>query len=62
MADSLRALIKNAPEDTNKVNLQIKLTWIVMNNEPEKAKVISDEAIALAAKLNWKKGLGYLLN
>lgn len=29
-----------------------------MHNEPEKAKSISDEAIALATKLDWKKGLG----
>ncbi len=57
-ADSLRNLIASAPEDTNKVNLQMKLTWIVMHNEPEKATTISNEALALATKLDWKKGMG----
>jgi hypothetical protein len=58
--DSLRALIKNSKEDTQKVNLLLSLSknyWLTI---PESVMVFGNEALRLSEMLNYKKGLAFV--
>ncbi|MCX6257058.1 MAG: tetratricopeptide repeat protein [Bacteroidia bacterium] len=65
--DSLLSILKNAREDTNKVNILNKLISECIKTNPDMAIVYATRALELADKLKWKKGqkktlftLGYI--
>jgi tetratricopeptide (TPR) repeat protein len=65
--DSLKKVLANLPEDTNRVNTLNELGYTYfMTDEPLNAKPYILEALALAEKLNFDKGkmeaLGYMGN
>jgi adenylate cyclase len=55
--DSLVTLLSAARADTNKVNLLISLGSELMSSSPQEALDYSKEAIGLALKLNFQRGL-----
>jgi len=58
VVDSLMNILKNASEDTNKVNVLNDLNRHYVDIGPQpRSKDFGDNALALAAKLNFKKGL-----
>jgi adenylate cyclase len=59
--DSLRAVIENSPDDTNKVNTLITLSNRLVRTDPDATIRYSTRAKELAETLNYKKGLGYAL-
>jgi tetratricopeptide (TPR) repeat protein len=54
--DSLRIVISHSKEDTNKVNVINELAWEYRKSNADTAIILSDQALLLAKKLNWKKG------
>src|SRR5687768_16839384 len=62
-ADSLRGLLKNAKEDTNKVIWTVKLGLALFNDADHKELVgIFSEAKALAEKISYPKGFANACN
>jgi tetratricopeptide (TPR) repeat protein len=62
--DSLINVLKNSAEDTNKVNTLILLSWhaFEMSQNDAEVKKYADEALALAQKINYKKGIAAAYN
>ena len=60
-ADSLKAVIAGAPDDTSKVNSLILLANKLVMSDPKTTIQYSTEARDLAERLNYKRGLGYAL-
>lgn len=62
--DSLRLLIKNSKEDTNKVKWYNELYYALARSGENNEELISslDKALSLAEKLDFKKGLTYTYN
>ena len=60
--DSLKKAILTSKEDTNKVDALNKLAWSLEFDDPDKALEISQTALELAKKLNYKKGEAQSLN
>jgi two-component system, sensor histidine kinase and response regulator len=60
--DSLIQQLQIATSDTNKINLMNELAWEYMTSEPEKTKKYAEEALALAEKVNFKRGEILALN
>ena len=61
--DSLEALLKTAREDTVKVICLNSLSKLYSNiSKPGKAMQCADSALALAGKINYKKGAAYALS
>ncbi len=56
--DSLLLQVKNAKEDTAKVNTLNALAFEFRNNDPDTSLYYSDESLELATKLNYKMGIG----
>ncbi|MEP7171060.1 MAG: tetratricopeptide repeat protein, partial [Bacteroidota bacterium] len=55
--DSLETVLKTSKEDTTKVNVLNNLSWELINTaEYAKAKQYADDALAIAEKINFKKG------
>ncbi len=55
--EELQSQLKNAKEDTSKVNLLCELSEASRNNDPDLAMNYADQALQLAEKLNFQKGL-----
>jgi len=55
--ESLLNVLKTAKEDTSKVNHLNDLGKILMNNNPDTAIIIGEQALSLSKKLQWKKGI-----
>ena len=55
--DSLLNVLKTAKEDTNKVNLLHNLGWELMYSNTDTAIILGNQALALAEKSKWKKGI-----
>lgn len=62
--DSLKRLLQNAPEDTAKANLLIKITkaFLYDLNDRDSMQAYSEQNLALSKKLNYKKGIAYAYN
>lgn len=62
--DSLKAVVKNAAEDTNKVNALNNLGWeiVLTTGDYVMTKQCTEQAIALSDKLDYKKGKADALN
>ncbi|CAN5664205.1 hypothetical protein BH11BAC1_BH11BAC1_00040 [soil metagenome] len=59
LEDSLKAMVKSAPEDSTKVNLLIDLgRKVYWSADPEQLLITGNQARALSAKINFKKGVG----
>ena len=56
--DSLLSQLPKANEDTNKVKLLIDLSHTNYSINPDEGLKFGKQALALAEKLNWKKGMG----
>jgi tetratricopeptide (TPR) repeat protein len=59
--DSLKAVLENAKEDTSKVNTLITLSNRLVRSDADASIRYSEQAKALAEKLNYKRGLAYAL-
>ncbi len=61
--DSLNKVLKTAKEDTNKVNALTRLADELRNLNPEQSMALAQQAIDLAGRINYPKGIavGYLL-
>jgi signal transduction histidine kinase len=57
--DSLQKALKNAKEDTNKVNSWLKLSSLFRFNDVKKSQEYTAQALKLAEKLNYNKGIGF---
>ena len=55
--DSLLNVLKTAKEDTNKVNLLHNLGWELMYSNTDTAIILGNQALSLAEKSKWKKGI-----
>ncbi|HYV91468.1 MAG TPA: adenylate/guanylate cyclase domain-containing protein [Chitinophagales bacterium] len=55
--DSLQSLLKKDREDTSKVNHLNALAWELKSNNPDTAIIIGNQALSLAEKYQWKKGI-----
>jgi adenylate cyclase len=58
-ADSLRALLQKAQEDTSKVNVLLALGKIYSGTSPGFSLSFSEQAISLSEELKYKKGIAY---
>ena len=56
--DSLLSLLKKDKEDTNKVNHLNALVKEHISSEPKQALGYAQQALSLAQKIGWKKGVG----
>ena len=56
--DSLLIELPKANEDTNKVKLLIDLSHTYYSINPDEGLNFGKQGLALAEKLNWKKGTG----
>ena len=56
--DSLLGQLPKANEDTNKVKLLIDLSHTYYSINPDEGLNFGKQGLALAEKLNWKKGTG----
>ena len=56
--DSLKYFLHNAKEDSNKVNLLNEIAWGLMYENADTSIILSSSALDIAAKTNWKKGIG----
>jgi len=61
-ADSLLKVLKYAPEDTSKVNLLNNLFKEYQNDDPTEALKYSKQALELAAKLGFQRGIASSYN
>ena len=55
--DSLLTLLKKDKPDTNKVNHLNALANLYISSEPKQALNYAQQALSLAKKINWKKGI-----
>ena len=55
--DSLLTLLKTDKPDTTKVNHLNDLGWQLMDDNPDTAIILSNQASTLAEKLQWEKGI-----
>ena len=60
-ADSLKAILPNAKEDTAKVDMLITISRSYLSSEPQQAIPYAMEAQELAKKLVYEKGLAMAL-
>lgn len=60
--DSLLIELKSTPNDSNKVKLLCQLAWEEAGKGSEKCKDFANEAIILAKKTNYLKGIGFANN
>ena len=60
--DSLQKLLSVCKPDTNKVIILYRLCWDVKKLDPEKALQYGEDALRLALKLNFKKGIAASYN
>ena len=58
-ADSLFMLAKILPDDTNKVNVLNALGYALKDRKPDTSIIIVNDALSLAEKLTWKKGIAF---
>ena len=56
--DSLLSVLKTVKEDTNKVNALHDLAWEFKYITPDTSIILTQEALQLSEKLNWKYGIG----
>ena len=56
--DSLLSQLPKANDDTNKVKLLIDLSHTYYSINPDEGLNFGKQGLALAEKLNWKKGIG----
>jgi tetratricopeptide (TPR) repeat protein len=57
ITDSLQMLVKKDKEDTSKVNHLNMLGRKVMYSNPDTTIILCNQALALAKKLEWKRGI-----
>lgn len=55
--DSLKVALLNSKADTNKVKNLNDLSWELKNQNPDSSIALAKQALLLAEKLNWKKGI-----
>ena len=55
--DSLLSLLKKDKEDTNKILHLNALAWELKSNNPDTSILLSNQALTLAEKHTWKKGI-----
>ena len=60
--DSLLNVLKTAKEDTNKVNHLNAIGWELMNINPDTSILLSTQALQIAEKNQWKKGIANSYN
>jgi signal transduction histidine kinase len=58
MTDSLEKLLKTAKEDTNRVKILDDLCWEYTINKSKKSGEYARQMLALAQKINYRKGIG----
>ena len=56
VADSLKAALVVAQEDTGKVNILLNLTKFYLDSDPEEARKFGTEALNLASKIKYRPG------
>lgn len=62
LTDSLTQRLKTAPADTLRVDMLNTLAWELVTNRPDSTLLLAEEALALAKKLNYQKGLALSYN
>ncbi|HEX7414206.1 MAG TPA: tetratricopeptide repeat protein [Bacteroidia bacterium] len=60
--DSLQALLKTDKQDTNKVKHLSDLGWILKQSNPDTAIILGNQALSIAEKTEWKKGIAKSLS
>ena len=55
--DSLLQILPTLPEDTNKVNVLNRLSFLLKNNDSQSALLYGEKAFQLSKKMNFKRGL-----
>ncbi len=60
--DSLLLVLKNAPNDTNKIVKYEDVVWEYLYSDPEKALTYATQELELAQKLNFKQGISVAEN
>ncbi|MBC7864795.1 MAG: tetratricopeptide repeat protein [Bacteroidia bacterium] len=60
--DSLKNLLRADKEDTNKVNNLNNLGWEFRRSNSDTSIVLSNQALTVAEKIGWKKGIARSLN
>jgi tetratricopeptide (TPR) repeat protein len=56
-ADSLISLLKKSKDDSSKVFNLNELGWEIMYQNTDSSIILSEQALQLAQKLNWKRGI-----
>lgn len=59
VSDSLFRVLKNAPEDSNRVNLLLQISAEFYQSDPEIARSYAKEARDLAEQIKFNRGLGF---
>ncbi len=59
VTDSLEQTLKNAPDDSSKVNTLIELSTAYLESDAQRALSCGDWAKSLAEQINYPKGLGF---
>ncbi|TNE52659.1 MAG: tetratricopeptide repeat protein [Bacteroidetes bacterium] len=59
--DSLKAVLKDTPQDTTRVNLLIQLSSVLWKTEPDAAIKYAEQASTLAAEAGFEQGQAYAL-
>ncbi|CAN5898960.1 hypothetical protein BH11BAC7_BH11BAC7_24680 [soil metagenome] len=60
-ADSLRALLKTQVPDTNHVSTLYAYANLISSSNPQEAIKLADEGLVLSEKLDYKRGLSYMM-
>ena len=60
-ADSLRNLLKTQAADTNHVSTLYAYANLIVSSKPQEALTLVEEGLTLSQKLNYKRGLAYLM-
>lgn len=55
-ADSIRVVLQSQPEDTNRVNSLLAISWLLRTEDPEEAKDYATQAFELSTELDYLKG------
>ena len=55
--DSLKNILKNKTEDSGRVKTLLNLAFAIIYDKPDSSMVYTDEALQIALKIKWKKGI-----
>jgi len=62
LVDSLENVLVNAPEDTNRVKVLCRLSFIYNRLNTKKGLLYAEQALSLSEKHNWKRGMAFSYN